>query len=110
MEKICNKHGLTEHRLRSDGGYRCKKCVVDAVTKRRRKLKLLAIDYKGGKCSKCGYDKCADALDFHHKDPNQKDFGISSGDTRSWDSIKVELDKCDLLCSNCHRELHSIQG
>ena len=49
-----------------------------------------------------------DALEFHHLDPSQKDFGISSkGYTRSWDKVKEELDKCILVCSNCHREIHS---
>lgn len=77
----------------------------DHVKKRRNKLKLLAVDYKGGKCQKCGYDRCARALEFHHLDPKQKQFGIASkGLTRSWDRLKPELDKTVLLCANCHRE------
>lgn len=68
----------------------------------------MAVEYKGDKCSVCGYDRCADALEFHHLDPSKKDFGISSkGYTRSWDKVKEELDKCILVCSNCHREIHS---
>jgi predicted HNH restriction endonuclease len=56
----------------------------------------------------CGYDKCIEALDLHHKDASQKDFGISSGGlTRSWELVKAEADKCVLLCANCHRELHA---
>lgn len=78
-----------------------------AVTERRRKLKLMAIEYLGGKCEHCGYDKCPDAFDFHHRDPSQKDFGIGSGNSISWDRTKVELDKCALLCANCHREEHA---
>lgn len=79
-----------------------------AVAKRRRNLKLLAIDYKGGKCLCCGYNKCPQALQFHHLDPTKKDFGISTtGVTRSWEKIKVELDKCVLLCANCHAEVHA---
>lgn len=55
----------------------------------------------------CGYSKCIAALDFHHTDPSKKDFGISSGGyTRSFEKIKDELDKCILVCANCHRELH----
>lgn len=78
------------------------------VDKRRKKLKQLAVDYKGGACESCGYNKCSTALDFHHLDPLQKDFGISSsGTTKSWITIKEELDKCIMLCANCHRELHS---
>lgn len=80
---------------------------IEAVQKRRRKLKSMAVDYKGGKCVKCEYNRCNDALEFHHLNPNEKDFAISaSGNTRSWDKIKKELDKCILVCANCHREIH----
>ena len=69
----------------------------------------MAIEYKGGKCVKCGYNKCNAALDFHHLDPTQKEFNLGShGHTRSWERMKVELDKCILLCANCHREIHQI--
>ena len=68
----------------------------------------MAIEYKGSKCEICAYDKCADAFEFHHLDSLKKDFGISEkGYTRSWDKVKEELDKCRLLCANCHREEHS---
>lgn len=78
------------------------------VSERRRRLKQLAIEYKGGKCSLCGYCKCTGALEFHHIDPKTKDFSLSTdGLTRSWKRIKVELDKCILVCSNCHKEIHS---
>lgn len=78
-----------------------------AVIKRRKKLKDMAIEYGGGKCLVCGYNKCKRALVFHHKDPSQKDFGLSARVlTRSWDKTKIELDKCVLVCSNCHMEIH----
>ncbi len=78
-----------------------------AVSKRRRKLREMAVAYGGGKCQICGYATCARALSFHHQDPEQKDFGISArGLTRSWEKIQAELDKCVLLCANCHMELH----
>ncbi|MEX2340945.1 MAG: hypothetical protein WD605_01350 [Candidatus Paceibacterota bacterium] len=78
-----------------------------AVVKRRKKLKDLAIEYGGGKCTLCGYNKCKRALSFHHKDPAQKDFGLSyRGLTRSWEKTKLEIDKCVLVCANCHMELH----
>ena len=67
----------------------------------------MAIEYKGGKCMICGYDKCNKALEFHHIDSGRKDFGISAkGYTRSWQKVKSELEKCILICANCHRELH----
>jgi len=72
----------------------------------RQNLKDKSIEYKGGKCKICGYDKCNRSMDFHHRDPNEKDFGIGSYKVLSWDKIKKELDKCDLLCRNCHGELH----
>lgn len=111
MEKIimkeCPVHGYTEYTLRSDGRYRCKKCSSDAVQKRRKKLKEKLVEYKGGKCEKCGYDECIAALEFHHINPEEKEFGIgASGITRSLEKMKKEADKCVLLCCNCHRVLH----
>lgn len=61
----------------------------------------------GGKCEHCGYSKCIAALEFHHTDPTKKDFSIAAtGSTRAWKKIEIELKKCKLLCSNCHREQH----
>ena len=78
-----------------------------AVIKRRKKLRRMAREYKGAKCALCGYNKCQEALDFHYIDPRKKDFGLSErGLTRSWEKIKKEIDKCILLCANCHREVH----
>jgi hypothetical protein len=83
--------------------------MVEAVLRRRKKLKILAVEYKGGKCEKCGYNKFIGALEFHHLDPKEKDFSISdSGSTRSWERLKKELDKCIIVCSNCHKEIHSL--
>ena len=80
---------------------------VIAVKKRRKKIKEDAIIYLGGECNLCGYNKCNRALEFHHIDPDLKEFGISaSGITRSWERVKKELDKCLLVCANCHAELH----
>ena len=77
------------------------------VSERRRKTKDMAIEYKGGKCEKCGYNKCNGALEFHHLNPEEKDFSIStSGTTKSFERIKKEIDKCILVCANCHREIH----
>ena len=70
-----------------------------------QKTKAKAIEYKGGKCIVCGYNKTPRALHFHHLDPSQKDFGIS-GSTKSFEKLKPELDKCVLLCANCHSEVH----
>ena len=81
--------------------------MVMAVIRRRKKLREMARDYKGGKCMICGYDKCQRALSFHHLNPKEKDFDLSSrGLTRSWERIKKEIDKCVLICANCHMEIH----
>lgn len=86
----------------------CKECYKYKMYERTYFFKQKCVDYKGGKCQNCGYNKCISALDFHHKDPSQKDFGISQSRTKRFDDkVKNELDKCDLLCSNCHREEHS---
>jgi 5-methylcytosine-specific restriction endonuclease McrA len=110
----CKTHGMTEHALYTSGDkqhWRCLRCQVEATQRRRDKLKQKAVEYKGGCCSICGYDKCIDALEFHHINPEEKDFGIAQkGYTRSWESVKEELDKCILVCSNCHREIHSKQN
>ena len=109
-DRVCKKHGNVPFVLEGRGYYRCTKCRSAAVAKRRSDLKEKAAAYKGGKCEKkdCGYDKCIAALEFHHLDPSQKDFAIGyQGQSRSWQRIKTELDKCVLLCCRCHREIHA---
>lgn len=104
--RVCAIHGLTEYSVKP-GKIRCRKCAVISVQKRRNAVKAMAIKYKGGCCVKCGYSKSIKALAFHHLDPSEKDFGISDkGYTRGWKKIKVELDKCILVCHNCHAEIH----
>jgi hypothetical protein len=108
IDKNCIKHGITKHTYTTDNRYRCNKCQCDAVQKRRLQLKQRAIDYKGGKCIICNYNKYNGALEFHHLDPDIKDFNISkNGATRCWKKMVIELDKCVLLCSNCHKEVHA---
>ncbi len=79
----------------------------EAVKKRRKRLREMAREYKGGKCVICSYNRCQRALGLHHLDPKKKEFDLSSrGLTRSWERIKKEADKCVLLCANCHMEVH----
>ncbi len=85
-----------------------KAAIVRAVRKRRKKVREMALEYKGSKCQCCGYEKCKDSLEFHHIIKDDKNFGISAkGYTRSWKAIKEELNKCVMLCANCHREWHA---
>lgn len=82
--------------------------LIQAVKKRRLFLRKKAVEYKGGQCTFCGYKREMSALEFHHLDDSQKDFGLSQkGLTRSWVRTKQELDKCILVCANCHREIHA---
>ena len=82
-----------------------KKSKVQSVIYWRKKAKIKLVEYKGGKCEKCGYDKCIDALEFHHLNPDEKDFTIG-GKSWSFEKLKKESDKCILVCSNCHKEIH----
>jgi len=85
----------------------CKSCTSDQTLERMRDLKSKMIDYKGGCCTQCGYNKYFGALEFHHIDPKQKDFNPSQLKRYKFDDmVKKELDKCILVCSNCHREIH----
>lgn len=72
----------------------------------RKRTKLKLVEYKGGKCQCCGYNNCIEALEFHHLDPSQKDFQIS-GTSRAFETLKQEVDKCIMVCSNCHKEIHA---
>lgn len=82
----------------------CNSCFTKAKNLR---IKGKAVEYKGGKCKYCNYDKCLAALHFHHRDPDKKDFGIGTGFNRAWAKVTDELDKCDLVCANCHAEIHA---
>lgn len=82
---------------------RCNSCLVND---RRFDRKIKCIEYMGGKCKRCGYDKCKRALAFHHLDPKTKSFNISGCHTRKWSEVQKELDKCIMLCHNCHAEEH----
>lgn len=73
---------------------------------RRVRIKSAGVALLGGKCTRCGYDKCLSALAFHHKDPKDKRFSITNNINRSWEVIRKELKKCILLCMNCHAETH----
>lgn len=86
---------------------RCGRCSIDYRVSKSAKKKLKAIDYLGGKCKDCGKEFHQAAYDFHHRDPNEKECGINKLRDKSWDHIVSELDKCDLLCSNCHRIRHT---
>ena len=79
-------------------------------TAARVAMKHRAVAYLGGKCIKCGFDKHDAALEFHHRDGSSKEFNLAPMLMCSWEKIKAELDKCDLMCSNCHHIWHYKQA
>ena len=80
----------------------CRKCHTNG---RRNMIKEKAVRYAGGKCIRCGWIGHHEHFDFHHR--SQKDFGISSKMCLSWEKLKNEINKCDLLCAMCHRLEHA---
>ena len=72
-----------------------------------RVFKLACLDYLGSRsCFMCGYNRCIQALEFHHRDATTKLCNISKMGTRTLtDVVKKELDKCVVLCVRCHREI-----
>jgi hypothetical protein len=80
---------------------RCYSCTSRI---RRYRNKLAAIKLLGSKCNRCGYDKHIGALEFHHL--RDKDFNIGNFTNSAWNKIKKEIEKCELICSNCHRIEH----
>lgn len=104
--KICKKHNI-EKSIKNNHVY-CKPCRVDAVMKRRTKVKQMLVLALGGRCAICGYDKYQGALHFHHKDPLKKNFGISErGFSLSFKKMMEEVKQCILICANCHAETHN---
>jgi hypothetical protein len=78
-----------------------------AVMKSQRRKKIFAVEQFGRKCQRCGYDKCINALQFHHVDPSKKNYEPAYLIMRrSWDVAFKELQKCILVCANCHAEIH----
>lgn len=74
----------------------------------RRRTKVRAVEWFGGSCYGCDFTFVPQVFEFHHWDARDKDFGIATeGITRSWEKIVAELEKCVMLCANCHREAHA---
>ncbi len=108
VELVCRRHGRTDFYIEGRGSHRCMRCRWEAVARRRRKVKATLVREAGGRCLICGYSRCADALHFHHVDPETKSFAIGArGLTRSLDALRQEAAKCALLCANCHAEVEA---
>ena len=115
-QKRCNECGIVKkisefHKKkdRKNGNSICKICFSKYCIKRWILRKIESIKYMGSKCRDCGieYPKYPYVIfDFHHIDPNQKEFVWAKLKLKSDEKIRKELDKCELLCSNCHRKRH----
>ena len=77
------------------------------VKNSRHNLKQRLLYVMGEKCCICGYNKCSTALEFHHKNPEEKDFTLGSNANISFVKANEEIKKCILVCANCHREIHN---
>jgi hypothetical protein len=107
---ICSE----EYKPTTGKQYACNKCAkiywrkkhAEQAKKRGRERKQMAIKYLGGKCKQCLLEHHAAVYEFHHRDPTQKDYNPAQALQKSWENFKLELDKCDLLCANCHRLVH----
>jgi len=76
------------------------------IHKTRKLRKQKAVDYLGGSCVRCGYNRCIEALHFHHTQGKNNSIGKMISNWKSWEVIENELNKCDLVCANCHHEIH----
>jgi hypothetical protein len=114
-EKRCPKCETTkpidqfyQRRGLKGGAPYCIPCTNKDVVDRQQKFKKKCVEYKGDVCSCCGYNEYIGALEFHHIDPSKKDFSPAHVRLTTFSKkIERELDKCILLCANCHREEHA---
>jgi hypothetical protein len=102
QEKFCSrgcKNGFTNNRHQN----------YQSQQQRGRRRRESLIRSRGGRCGRCGYDRNAAALAFHHPDPAIKSFGIDlrKCSNTSWNLLMAEAEKCLLLCLNCHAEIHN---
>jgi hypothetical protein len=107
----CSRCGETNPANFSAGRYSdCRRCrkrfPSNCQTARFQSYKRKAVAYKGGRCEVCGYNRCMAALVFHHRDRSQKDPNWHLMRNWTFERIRNELDKCMLVCRNCHAEIH----
>lgn len=106
-EKVCVECGKTKPLIDFyDRRIVCKECVKKKENDKAQLRRNLLNDYKQEQC--CA--KCRDnrfyVLDFHHINPSEKEYTIAQNTRIKFENLKKELDKCVVLCANCHREFH----
>lgn len=107
---ICGKSFLIENFANAKRKY-CYTCSPEGrkgdYTPLIHAMKRRVIQLKGGKCQRCGYNKYEDALCFHHRNPKEKEMVLAAkSGSCNWEKFLAEAEKCDLLCLNCHAEVH----
>ena len=103
--KTCNVEG--EKNFYKSMKWYCKSCWNKKTALRTKNNAILLKMEQGGRCVKCGYDKCMDALQFHHLDPKQKEFSLGQKRQSTLSVLRKEIEKCILVCANCHAEIHA---
>jgi 5-methylcytosine-specific restriction endonuclease McrA len=104
----CSRHGVTDFWLEGRGYHRCLRCRAENIARHRRRVKARLVEEAGGSCVICGYNRYNGALQFHHRNPAEKEFNPSfRGLTPSMSRLRAEARKCVLLCSNCHAEVEA---
>lgn len=84
----------------------CKECFNTYCIERWKNRKLFAIEFLGNICKDCGKSFHPNVFEFHHRDPNMKEMSWHKMRLVSQSKLIEELEKCDLLCANCHRMRH----
>lgn len=102
-----HKNGFNNEGKQKYRGY-CKDCANN-LEKQRYLDKKNFVNSQKTKCEKCGEDRFY-TLDFHHKDKQEKEFTIGQFKKGSFEIIQSEINKCVILCSNCHREFHFLEA
>lgn len=97
-----------EFNCRNGHVHLCKNCRRKS---KRLAYRISAAEYKNNECEICGLKRNTiddlEIFDFHHKDKSNKSFELSDNiESKNWDIVKQELDKCVMLCANCHRKQH----
>lgn len=105
-ELVCDQCGRLFEYNRSNGSS-LRLCGSCKTKNRNKALKQRAVEMLGGKCQICGYDRCNEALTFHHRNPEEKEFGVGNNYNRKWEDLDREIRKCVLVCMNCHAEVHA---
>lgn len=86
---------------------KCQRCFRCYFRSRKKQVREKVDQIVGTECWLCGYNRCRRNLCFHHVDPGTKDFGLTTRELMlKWDRVFAEMQKCVLVCGNCHGEIH----